>query len=295
MTKVVANIPEKKIKIVTDLTNLIKEKRTILIADVSGIPGAQYQEISKKMRGKAIIKVPKKNLFLMALKASGKKVAEGLEESLNGAIAVLFSDLDSYELAGDLLTKKSPAKAKTGQIAPSDIEIPAGPTDLVPGPAISELGGLGIQIMIKGGKIEIKNPKVVAQEGKVISQGAADMLGKLGILPFEIGFTPLSAYDTKDNIIYTEIKIDSDEAKADLLEAYSRALPFAVGVSYYNSETTPLMIQKAGAYEGKMTRVISGEEEVEAPVETPVEAPTEEIKSEEKKEKPAADFAAGFF
>jgi len=49
MKKAVENIPEKKIKIVAELTQLIKEKRTILIADVSGIPGAQYQEISKKI------------------------------------------------------------------------------------------------------------------------------------------------------------------------------------------------------------------------------------------------------
>lgn len=295
MKKAVENIPEKKIKIVAELTQLIKEKRTILIADVSGIPGAQYQEISKKMRGKAIIRVPKKNLFLMALKDSGKKVAEGLKESFNGAIVILFSDLDSYELAGDLLTKKSPAKAKSGQIAPSDIEIPAGPTELVPGPAISELGGLGIKIMIKGGKIEIKDPKVVAQEGKAISTDAADMLAKLGILPFEIGFTPICAYDAKDNMIYTEIKIDNEEAKINLIEAYSRALPFAVEIGYYSKDTTKLMIQKAGVNQNKMTRVINGEEEVaEAP--TKEEAPAEEIKSEEKKEKaPAADFAAGFF
>jgi len=245
------------------------------------------------MRGKAIVKVPKKNLLLRALADSGNKVIEGLKDNLDGAIAVLFSDLDSYELAADLLSKKSPAKAKAGQIATSDIEISAGPTDLVPGPAISELGGLGIQIMIKGGKIEIKEPKIVVQEGKSISEGAASMLAKLNILPFEIGFTPLCAYDSNDNIVYTEILINPEEVKSNLINAYSRALPFAVEIGYNSSETTPLMIQKAAAHEKKLMRTINGEPE-EVAVEAAPEV-KEEIKSEEKKEKPAADFAAGFF
>lgn len=293
MTQVVANIPQRKIKAVEELTNLIKESRTILIADVDSIPGAQYQAVCKKIRGKAVVKVPKKNLFKRALEAAGKKVAEGLMEKMNGAVAVLFSDLDSYDLAGDLLKSKSPAKAKAGQVAPADIEIPAGPTELTPGPAISELGALGIQIMIKGGKIEIKDPKVVAEEGKEISQGAADMLGKLGILPFTIGFSPRSAYDSNSDMIYSEIKIDTEEAKESLLEAYSRALPFAVEIGYYSADTTPLMVQKAAAYEKKMIRVITGEPEEVAPVEEA--APAEEEVKEEPKEEPKADFAASFF
>ena len=298
MTKVVANIPKKKIDTVNELVKLIDEKRTILIADVASIPGAQYQEIAKKMRGKAILKVPKRNLLLRALDASKKEKAKELKESFKGACAIFFSDLDSYELAADLLSKKSPAKARPGQIAPTDIEIPAGPTELVPGPAVSELGALGIQIMIKEGKIEIKDPKVVAEEGKEISGPAADMLSKLGVLPFEIGFTPVSAYDANDDIIYTEININPEEVKTALLEAYSRALPFAVEIGYNSKDTVPLMIQKAGAYEHKLIRVITGEPEAEAPVESKEEAadaPAEENKQEEKKEEPKADFAASFF
>jgi len=286
MAQAVENIPKRKIKAVEELTKLIQESRTILIADVDGIPGAQYQTISKKLRGKAIVKVPKKNLFNRALEAAGKKSAFGLKEHLNGAVAILFSDLDSYDLAADLLKSKSPSKAKAGQIAPNDLEIPAGMTELTPGPAISELGALGIKIMIKGGKIEIKDPTVVAKEGKEISQGAADMLSKLNILPFTIGFKPLSAYDSQDEVIYANIEIDREAAKESLLEAFSRALPFAVEIGYYASETTALMVQKASAYENKLIRVITGEPEVEAPVEEA--APAEEEVKEEKKEEPVS-------
>ena len=291
----VANIPKKKLDAVQELADLIKTKRTVLVADVSGIPGSQYQAITKKLRDKAIVKVPKRNLLFRALEHAGKKEVAQLEEKIQGAVAILFSDLDSYELAGELLKNKSPSKAKPGQIAPADIEIPAGPTELTPGPAISELGALGIQIMIQGGKIEIKESKVVAKSGEAITQGAADMLSKLGILPFTIGFTPLSAYDSEDNQIYNEIVIDTEGMVSELLNAYSRALPFAVEVGYMSGDTLPLMIQKAGAHERKLIRVITGEPEEVAPaVEEAAPAP-EETKEEEKKEEANTDFAGSFF
>ena len=241
-------VPKKKVEAVKELTDLIKSSRTVLLADVSSIPGSQYQAIVKKLRGKAIVKVPKKNLMIRALENSGKPVAKELEEKIDGSIAVLFSDLDSYDLARELLKNKSPSKAKPGQISPKDLEIPAGPTDLTPGPAISELGALGIQIMIQGGKIEIKAPKVVAKSGEAISQGAADMLSKLNILPFTIGFTPVSAYDAEDNLVYVNIKINEEEAVSSLLEAYSRALPFAVEIGYNSKETVPFRLQKAARH-----------------------------------------------
>lgn len=292
--KAVENIPKKKIQAVKELVDLIDNKRTVLIADISNIPGSQFQQISKKLRGKAIVKVPKKNLLFRALDDSKKDVAKGLKDHFKGATALLFSDLDSYELAGELLKIKSPSKAKPGQIAPVDLEVPAGPTELVPGPAISELGALGIQIMIQGGKIEIKEPKVVTEEGQEISQGAADILSKLNIMPFSIGFNPVSAYDTEDNTIYVEIKIDSEEAKASLSEGAARALAFAVSIGVFNSETVKIMLGKAAAHERKLIRVINGEPEEVAPTEEA--APAEEIKTEEKKEEPAnTDFAAGFF
>jgi large subunit ribosomal protein L10 len=290
--KAVENIPKKKINAVKELVNLIENKKTILIADIGSIPGSQFQQISKKLRGKALVKVPKKNLFFRALDESNKEVAKDLKAHFKDAAALLFSDLDSYELAAELLKIKSPSKAKPGQIAPKDLEVPAGPTDLTPGPAISELGALGIQIMIQGGKIEIKEPKILTKEGSVISQKAADMLSKLGILPFSIGFIPVSAYDSKDNVIYVGIKIDSEQTVTDLLHDYSKALAFAVEIGYMSKDTIKIMIGKAASHERRLIKIITGEPDViEAPTEA---APAEEIKIE-KKEEPKADFAASFF
>jgi len=287
------HIPQSKINSVKELTELIKTKNTILVADISNIPGSQFQQIGKKLRGKAIVKVPKKNLFLRALEASKKENAKKLENFLSQPVALLFSDIDSYELAAELLKNKSPAKAKPGQTAPDDLEIPAGPTDLVPGPAISELGALGIQIQIQGGKIEIKAPKVIAKAGENISEGAAAMLSKLNILPFTIGFTPLSAYDSKEDKFYTEILIDPVGTLEKLKDSFARALSLAVQIGQFNLETVPVMVRKAAGQERRLIKVINGEPDEPTP-EPVQETQAPEEKKEEKHESSGEGLASLF-
>jgi large subunit ribosomal protein L10 len=243
------HVSEKKKGTVAELSKLLKEKKTLLIASIKNIPGSQFQEIVKKMRGKAVVKVPKKNLMLKAIDSSKDEEIKKVKEKITSDFALLFSDMDSFELAIELIRKKSPSKAKAGQIAPDDIEIPAGPTDLVPGPAISELGALGIQIQIEGGKITIKAPKVVAKKGEKISQGAADMMGKLDIKPFTIGFIPVAAFDNEKKLFYPEINLDPEKTLEDFKEAYGKALPFAVNIGYATPETITFLIGKAGRQE----------------------------------------------
>ena len=287
-----AHVSEAKKKVVGDLTNLIKNKKTILIASIKSIPGSQFQEISKKLRGKAIVKVPKKNLIFRALDDSSNEVIKKLKEKIVGSVAILFSDIDAFELGAELMQNKSPVKAKPGQEANEDIVIQAGPTDLMPGPAISELGALGIQIQIDKGKITIKESKTITKEGEKISENAADLMNKLDMKPFSVGFTPLAAFDAEANKLYTEINIDKEGTLAELKIAFGRALPFAVEIGYLSKDTIGFMLGKAAAHANKLNRVITGEPEpvVEVAQEEAQPEQDKETKSEEDK---AADAGAG--
>jgi len=287
-------IPEEKKLVVKELSNLIGNKKTILIASIKNLPTSQFQEIAKKLRGKAIVKVPKKNLFFKTLDDSKNEEIKKLKEQLKDSSAILFSDLDSFELAGELMKKKSPAKAKPGQEAPEDIEIQAGPTELVPGPAISELGALGIQIQIEGGKINIKEPRIIAKKGEKISQAAADVMSKLDIKPFSIGFIPLCAFDIQEGKLYLNIKIDIEGTLSNLKYAFGRALPLAVSIGYTCPDTIKFLIGKAGTQEKRLIRTITGEPEpIVEIIETPAETSKEELK-EEAKEDGAAGLASLF-
>jgi large subunit ribosomal protein L10 len=288
MKQVVKHIPDRKINAVKELADLIKNKKTVLIASIKNLPASQFQEIGKKLRGKAIVKVPKKNLIFRAIDESGNEDVKKIKEQIEDSIALLFSDLDNFDLAAELLKSKTPSKAKPGQVAPFDIEVEAGPTELVPGPAISELGALGIQIQIENGKITIKESKVITKEGSKISQGAADIMAKLDIKPFSVGFIPLSGFDVVTGKLYLEINIDKEGTIEELKTAYGKALPFAMEVGYICADTAKLMVQKAAGQEKRLIRVISGE-----PEEVVEEAPKEEVKEEKPKEEKKEAAAAG--
>lgn len=241
-------IPLAKRRTVEELKKLIKENSTILIASTKNLPGSQFQEIKKKLREKAVVKVPKKNIMMIAMDSVGEAELEGLKKEVQESTAILFSKIDCFELASDLEDIKSPAKAKVGQVAPEDIEIPEGPTDLVPGPAISELGALGIKIQIDKGKIVIKEAKIISKKGDKISQGACDIMNKLGIKPFTIGFVPLAGFDFKTKKVYSEIKVNRGESIKRLKEAYGKSIPFAVAIAYSTKETIGYLLAKANSH-----------------------------------------------
>ena len=280
------HIPEIKKKTVSELTKLSKEKKTILIASIKNIPGSQFQEIVKKLRGKAIVKVPKRSLTIKAMDNAGEKDLEKLKKEVVDSSAILFSDLDAFELGGYLMKYKSPSKAKPGQVAPNDIEIQAGPTELVPGPAISELGSVGLQVQVENGKLTIKESRVIVKKGDKIKQKEADIMSKLGIMPFSIGFKPVCAFDNESKTFYSEINIDVEGTINDLKYCYSKALPFAVSIEYLSKDTIGFILGKAQRGANKINRILTGEPEEVAPA-------VEETPKEEKKEEPKVDAAAG--
>jgi large subunit ribosomal protein L10 len=248
------NLKEKQVK---ELAEKIKKARTLMIVSVKALPSKQFQEIKKGLREHAYIKVAKKNILLRTIKAIGKESILALENHIKDNCAIAISDVEGYELAGILLSKKTPVYAKAGQIAPVDIEVKEGPTSLVPGPAISELGALGIQISVEGGKIAIKKAKVVAKTGDVISANAAAMFQKLNIQPFSIGLEPICVYDIKTEKIYSDINIDSEGTAKELASAAGKALGFAQKISYYCQETITYFLAKANMQENAIHNKLS--------------------------------------
>lgn len=249
------SIPEKKLNEVKELSDLLKNQKTILIASIKNLPASQFQEISKKLRGKAIIKMPKKNLIFRAIDNLKDSHLEKIKKCIKESSVILFSNIDSFELAGDLIENKSPAKAKENQEAPEDIEIPDGPTELISGPVISEFGALGIPIQITNGKIVVKNSKIIVKKGEKISENAASIMGKLDIKPFSVGFIPLSAFDTKEKKLYLEININKEEAVKELKELFNKSLSFAVEMGYFSNDTIRFIIGKASINEKALEKL----------------------------------------
>lgn len=242
-------IPQYKIDIVERLSNEMKGSSTVMIVSTNKLPSSQFHDIKKKLRGKAKINVAKKSLVIRAIENTKKESMQSLKNSVVADVAIFFSKIDPFELSGLLEENKSPSRAKTGDVAPEDIRVEPGPTDLVPGPAISELSGVGLKVAVEGGKLAIKQPATIVKKGEKIKENVASVMAKLGIMPMKVGFEPLAAYSSEDEKVYTGIKIDK-KASLDLLRDYtSKSKGFAVNINYVCKDNVSYFIAKASMQE----------------------------------------------
>jgi len=168
------------------------------------------------------------------------------------------------------------ARAKVGQKVEEDVVIEPGPTELVPGPVISELGGLGIKFAVEDGKINIKEKKVILKAGEEVNEQAASIMGKLDMKPIAVGLEPVVAYDAKEDKIYEDIKIDQDKVLEELKESKRKALGFAVKIVYACKETIGFLLRKVEAEKKVLEKFIKEESKEEEN--------TQQNKQEENKE-----------
>ncbi len=272
--KIETNVSKAKLETVKSLVESIKNNSTIIIASIKNLPSKQFQEIRKKLRKEAEIKVAKKRVVWKAFETAENSL-EKLKDYVQEDSALLFSKLDSFELAGLLVENKNPIKAKPGQIALEDIEIEAGVTDLLPGPAISELGALGIKVGVENGKIAVKEKKIIVKAGEKISGNAASIMAKLDMKPFTIGLEPIALYDLKNEKIYTDVKIDKEKTIQEIRVSAAKATGFAQKIVYYCKETISFLLAKANAEANSLEKL--------KPAEKPSEKEEEPKESEEEK------------
>ncbi|MBI2124417.1 50S ribosomal protein L10 [Candidatus Pacearchaeota archaeon] len=241
-------VPEAKLKAVSKITGLIKANKTIMIASVKNMPSSQFQDIRKKLRNDATIIIAKKSTIEKALE-SGNSQVKDLKKHIDSDYAFIFSKLSPFELAALLSENRSPVKARIGQEAAEDIIVDAGPTDLIPGPAISELGALGLKIAIEDGKINIREGKAIVRKGEKVSEAAASIMAKLSIKPFTVGFEPIAAYDAGLNKVYVGIRVNKKQTLEELKLDYAKSLGFAQKMEYMCKETIGFLLAKAQSHE----------------------------------------------
>jgi len=278
-------VPKEKIEAVKKLAEEMKNSKTIMIISIKGVPSIQLQKIKKSLRGKAVVKVIRKNILLRAIDETSISELAELKEHIDADCAIGLSDEDAFELAGILAENRNPIAAKQGQEATDDIKVEAGLTNLMPGPDISVLGSVGLKVSVEEGKIAIKAPHTILKSGEKVTEAIASILQKLDIKPFMIGLNPTVIYDSTTKKIYVGVKIDKDEALNSLLVAQSKGLGLAQGLKIVTKDTIGYLLAKANAEAMSLEKLAPVEEvkgEAPSETETPVESTTAEPTTENK-------------
>lgn len=229
---------------VAELEELTNNNEIIGIVNLADIPAPQLQTMRRTLGDKAILKMSRKNFIKIALSNSNKDV-EGLADYLEGQPAMVFTEMNPFKLFKILEDSKTEAPAKAGAIAPADIVVPAGDTSFPPGPILGELQQAGIPAKIDKGSIVVQEDATVVKEGEPVPKNVADVLTKLEIYPMEVGMDLLAVCE--GDTIYTAdvLKIDEEETLQTIATAYQNAINLSVNAGIVNSESAPILIQKA--------------------------------------------------
>jgi large subunit ribosomal protein L10 len=231
--------------IFSDLSELLKEYSVVAVADLQKVRSSQIQEIRKKLRGKAELIVAKNTILRKAAEKAEKENVDKFAEEVTGSKVLIFTRMNPFELILFLNKNKVRVPAKGGDVASSEIMIPAGNTGLQPGPVISEFNEAKVPTRIEGGSIFVAKDTVVAEKGEVVSTKTASLLSKLGMKPMEAGLSLSYAYDNGMVLGPNELAFDLDRMKTDFSSAARLALGVAVEANIMLPETAPIIISKA--------------------------------------------------
>jgi large subunit ribosomal protein L10 len=247
LTRQATHVAPWKKELFQKLAELIEEHPVVAIADLQKVRSSQIQEIRKKLRGQAEVLVAKNTILQKAASAMDVKKPHinTFAEGLIGSNLLLFTGMNPYALILFLNRNKVRVPAKAGDIATSEIMIPAGNTGLQPGPVISEFGEVKVTTKIEGGSIWVAKDTVVASVGDTISPKLASLLSKLGVKPMEAGLSIVRAFDEGLVLTREDLTFDLESYKSEIAEACRDAIALAVETEYVLPETAPIIIGNA--------------------------------------------------
>lgn len=231
---------------VEEMKVLLKEYNIIGVAGLEKVRAAQLQELRRKLKNDANLRVVKNALVRRAIADVEEKPGlENLADHMSGSNIFIFTNLNPFKLALLLQRSRVKATARAGDLAADDVTVPAGNTGLPPGPIISQFGAIGIPTRIEAGSVWINRDTLVVNEGEVITARVAGVLSKLGMKPVEIGLTLKAAYEDGLVIPEEQLLFDLEQVRQSFNEAHAHALNLSVNMAYPLPDNLALLLQLA--------------------------------------------------
>ncbi len=241
---------ERKRELIEELIEVLSSHKTIALADISGLRALQFQRLRKALRESVQIKVAKNSIIRKAieeLKELKGMDLRSLKDFLTGQLAIVASNMSPFEVYALLEKSKVPAKARPGDVAVKDVVVPAGNTGIPAGPTLSLFKKFKVPVKVEEGSIYVTKDTVVVKAGEAISAEIAELLGKLGIEPMEAGLKIKVAFYEGALFRPEDLKIDAEDYKKKIADAFTRALSLAINVVFVTPESAPYIIAKAFA------------------------------------------------
>jgi len=239
--------PPDKVRKLEEYVSLLSKYSYLLLCDVTGIPAQALHEMRRKLRLRgAELKVVKNRVFAKALEKLTGRTTNSFVEQLTGQNAVIFTNENPFALVLFLQKEyRMTRQAKPGDVATSDILVPAGNTGITPGPTMSLFNKLKIPIRVQEGTIWVTTDTVVAKKGEVISPELAELLGKLGLKPIEVTIPIKMIFVDGKAVKLDEVEFEPETYTKAIADAHGKALNLALNACLPIPEIIGLLIARA--------------------------------------------------
>lgn len=239
-----------KLEEVDQLVDLFKSYENIAVIEVAHLNDRQMQEMRKILRGKAIIRMSKKNLQLRAIQKykdiTNDENLLDLANKIPGQAVLCFTNMDIYELKKIFNENEWMVPAKPNEITPVDIWVPAGDTGLPTGQVISELNmTLKLPTRLQNDTIWIREDTRTHKAGDLVDVKEAAVLKKLAIKPIESLVKIKYAWSEGELLNEDVIYMDIVKFKQDIIAAFIPAQKLAIEMGIIDKETSKPLLQKA--------------------------------------------------
>ncbi len=232
-------VSERKQKELSEMKKLLTDYKVICLVNMLKMPTKQMQSIKKSLGDRTLVKISKKSIVEIAMKETGKDLIGHLPKQP----ALVFTNMGPFEFFKEVNGMRFKVYAKEGYVVDSDVVVNPGPTELLPGPAISELQKVGIIAGVEGGKIAVKKTSMILKKGQEVTK---DLAGVLRKLKMQVGEVKLDVGAIFDGMLYSKETLELVGVYPQKLkEAFNQALNLSVAIEYPTKENVKYLLMKA--------------------------------------------------
>ena len=240
------HVAQKKLEYCQRLCCLFRKFNRILVVTSMNVTATQMLKIRNDLNGKGEIIFGKNSLMRRAVEQMADEIPSlaELEKHLYNGAGLIFTN-DSFMKIKDIIDSNCQGSpAKVGSIAPSDVLLMPQKTTVSPN-EIKKFHALNIQCKIFKGAIEITGEKKLIAKGAKVGASEADILARLGIMPFEYTLNVEALYDNGHMYEPSFLDITDEKITEKVDAAIKRVASLALGAGYPCIASMPYLVGSA--------------------------------------------------
>jgi large subunit ribosomal protein LP0 len=236
---------ERKSLMYSKTQDLFSSHKNYMLISIKRVKSTQLKDAKASFDPKVKLLFAKNKIIKKALNDLDAIKYKDLIEKLHGDVAIVFYDeVDPRTLLDVSRSHMRKANAVAGDISPTDVVIPAGPTGLGP-EKINIFQAARMNTKINKGKIDLVSDHKLLSAGDAVRISDAGLLKLLNILPFEFGLEIMQCFEGSEVFTKEILLIGDNEISEIIADSVSTIAAFSLGAGITTACSVPFEVKNA--------------------------------------------------